>query len=285
MTVFPFLVGCGRSGTTLLRSMFTFHPEVAIPYESYFVVSMGRPAHRVWYETEEGFALETFLGDLFRQFGFRHWNLPEREVRQTLTESPPGSYAGAVRQVFALYARRQGKRRYGDKTANYVLDVPLLAELFPEARFVHLIRDGRDVALSWLDTGWEFGPQTVEEAALYWRYYVQRGRRAGAQIGGERYRELRYEDLIDHPGDALRDLCAFLELDYDPAMLSYFEGAGKVLQAMPRPEWHVNLRLPVTRGLRDWKQQMPRRELALFERLAGEVLEELGYESSSGLVS
>lgn len=281
MTAFPFLVGCGRSGTTLLRSMFTCHPEMAIPYESYFVVSMGRRANRTRYEAGDSFALELFLDDLFAQFGFRHWHLPEREVREALKESPPGTYADAVRRVFAVYARQQGKRRYGDKTANYVLDIPLLAELFPEARFVHVIRDGRDVALSWLETGWEFGPQTVEEAALYWRYYVQRGRRAGAQIGRDRYCELRYERLVANPVDALRELCSFLELEYDPTMLEYFEHADEVLRPMPRPQQHGNLRLPVTEGLRDWRRQMASEEVSLFERLTGEVLGELGYELSA----
>ncbi len=260
--------------------MFTSHPEIAIPYESYFVVSMGRRANRARYETEDGFALDAFQDDLFSQFGFRHWNLPEREVQEALSESPPDSFACAVRRVFGLYARQEGKRRYGDKTANYVLDIPLLVELFPEARFVHAIRDGRDVALSWLGTGWDFGPQTVEEAALYWRYYVQRGRRAGAQLGSHRYCELQYEDLIADPASVLREVCCFLDLEYHPAMLDYFSHAGSMLQAMPRPQQHRNLKLPVTAGLRDWRRQMADDDVAMFEHLAGEVLDELGYELS-----
>lgn len=265
--------------------MFTSHPEMAVPYESHFVVSMGRDASRAQYETDRGFAAEKFLKDLQTQFAFRQWALPTEEVRGVLTSPPPDSFADGVRRVFALYARRQGKRRYADKTANYVLSIPLLARLFPEAYFVHVIRDGRDVGLSWLDTGWDFGPQTVEEAALYWRYYVQRGRRAASQVGPQRYREIRYEDLVADPATALQELCGVLELSYHPAMLKYFERAPELLDAMPRPEAHKNLLRSVTRGLRDWRQDMSSGDAALFEDLAGELLEALGYERSSRVSS
>lgn len=280
MASFPFFVGCGRSGTTLLRSMFDAHPEIAIPYESHFVVALGRAGPRKRYEREGGFAVDAFASDLLAQFAFSHWGIGELELGEALHAPPPLSYADAVRRVFALYARRQGKRRYADKTANYVLSLPLLAELFYEARFVHVLRDGRDVALSWLDTGWDFGPQTVEEAALYWRYYVQRGRRTGRDLG-PRYCEIAYEWLVADPEGALRELCSFLELPYHPAMLDYFEHADELLSSMPRPGQHQSLAQPVTGGLRDWRRQMPAHDIALFESLAGSVLEELGYELSA----
>lgn len=165
-TVFPFFVGCGRSGTTLLRRIFTSHPALAVPYESHFIVPMCDITVRPRYETPQGFATDNFISDLLAQPAIRRWQLPEEELRAALFEHPCDC-ADAIRRVFALYAYRQGKPRYGDKTAVYVLSIAVLAHVFPEARFVHIIRDGRDVALSWLDTGWDFGPETVEEAALY----------------------------------------------------------------------------------------------------------------------
>lgn len=280
MASFPFFLGCGRSGTTLLRSMFDAHPEMAVPYESHFVVALGRAGPRQRYETERGFAIERFVSDLLAQFAFSHWGIGERELHEVLHTRPPLSYADAVRRVFSLYAGRQGKRRYADKTANYVLSMPLLADLFDEARFVHVVRDGRDVALSWLDTDWDFGPRTVEEAALYWRYYVQRGRRTGRDLGS-RYCEIVYERLVADPEGALRELCSFLDLSYHPAMLGYFEHADELLSSMPRPGQHQSLAQPVTGGLRDWRTQMPPQDVALFEGLAGSVLGELGYELSA----
>lgn len=282
LEVFPFFVGCGRSGTTLMRAMFNAHPAMAVPYESYFLAPMGRAESRRHYETEAGFAVDSFVRSLQCEPGFRQWGIPEEALGMALLHPPPRDYPDAARRVFALYASLQQKPRYGDKTTLYVLNIALLAELFPEARFVHIIRDGRDVALSWLDTGWDFGPQTIEEAALYWRYHVKRGQRSGRALGAERYREVLYEDLLRDPPGGLKTLCEFLELDFDPRMLAYPERAAELLGTMPRPQHHQHLRLPPTKELRSWRRDMPRDDVAHFESLAGSVLEDLGYEVRRG---
>lgn len=278
MSVFPFLVGCGRSGTTLLRSLLNAHPDLAIPYESHFVVPLGEPGLRSRYETADGFDVPVFVGDLVGQLAFRHWGLSAADVRDHFDDEAPVDYPDAVRALYRLHASREGKSRFGDKTAIYVRSLSLLADLFPEARFVHVIRDGRDVALSWLDTGWDFGPRTAEEAALYWRYDVQRGRGMGVDLPG-RYREVRYERLIRDPDGVLRDLCDFLELRYDSAMIESFRHADELLGSMPRPAHHRHLLLPPTVGLRDWRRQMGSEDRRVFEEIAGALLDELGYDT------
>lgn len=234
-------------------------------------------AVRSRYETPQGFASHIFINDLLAQPAFRRWKLPEEELRAALLEQPY-DYADAVRRVFALYARRQGKPRYGDKTAVHVLSIAVLARLFPEARFVHIIRDGRDVALSWLDTGWDFGPETVEEAALYWRYHVGRGRRAGQQLGHSRYTEVTYERLIANPASTIEELCHFLSLEFHTDMLTPPTADSAVMAEIPRPKQHQNLLLPMTAGLRDWRRQMSAEDVRTFEGIAGPQLHELGYE-------
>lgn len=280
VSIFPFFVGCGRSGTTLLRSIFNAHPEIAVPYEAHFVVTLGDPAPRARYELEDGFAVEAFVADLSAQFSFRQWRLPEADMRSALNDPSPHDYADAIRKVYSAYALHQGKRRYADKTAINVLSIAMLAEMFPEAHFVHVIRDGRDVALSWIGTGWDFGPQTVEEAALYWRYHIRRGRRIGRGIP-TRYREVHYEALIADPEGTLRELCPFLSIDFEPDMLEYFRSAQTLLEAMPRPKQHTNLLLPLTPGLRDWRRDMVDSDVRLFDEIAGNLLAELGYENRS----
>lgn len=275
---FPFFVGCGRSGTTLLRVMFDSHPDMAIPHESYFVVSFGRNHRR--YERRQGFDLERFLDDLLRHRWFTRWGLGTEEVREGLGRKAPATLADAIRTVFGLYALRQGKLRYGDKTPSYVLNLPLLSRLLPEGRFVHIVRDGRDVALSLLDV--DFGPDTIEEAALFWKRHVERGLRAGRALGESRYREVRYEKLVTDPEATLRELCDFLGVDFDDAMLRYHQRAQRVVRDFPRPLEQRHLLQPPTSGLRDWRTQMTASDLARFEALAGDTLEGLGYERSVG---
>jgi hypothetical protein len=280
MDVFPFFVGCGRSGTTLFRAIFDSHPNLAIPGESHFIVHLAPNRRR--YETETGFDVEAFLADLLPHPRFRLWGLAEQEVRTALREDPPSTLADAIRAVFALYAVGQGKGRYGDKTPGYVSHLPRLAGLFPEARFVHILRDGRDVALSYLDVS--FGPETVERAALHWNRFVERGRQAGALLGPDRYVEVRYEDLLADPEATVRTLCRFIDLEFRPEMFRYPQRAAEVASGSAFPEAHGRLALPPTKGLRDWQSQMSTADVVAFELLAGDLLSDLGYERSTARV-
>lgn len=270
---FPFFVGRGRSGTTLLRAMFDSHPDMAVPPESHFVPSLG--LHRGRYERPEGFATPTFLSDLVNRRGFGNFGIDARTLHGEFS-SPPLDYPEAIRRLFSLYARRRGKSRYGDKTPIYVLHLRTLARLFPEARFVHIIRDGRNVALSLLEA--RLRPEGLEEAALLWRRFVSEGRQAGAELGPGRYRELRYEDLVEDPEAHVRSLCIFLGLPFDDGMLRYYERAEAIVGGTPH---HRNIARAPTKGLRDWRREMSHRDVALFEALAGDLLAELGYERAT----
>lgn len=276
MESFPFIVGCGRSGTTLIRAMLDSHPMLAVPPESHFIPSLAR-RRAAYLRGGDILDAERFVSDLRRHPRFRRWSLPPEDVLKALAESSPTNIADAIRIVFHLYAARQGKSRYGDKTPRYVLKIGSLAELFPEARFIHIIRDGRDVALSLLD----IGGGRVEDAALYWRRHVVRGRTAGTRLGPDRYREVRYEDLVADPESRLRSLCEFLDLRFEDSMLRYFERASDLLPGMGDPRLHQRLRLPPTSGLRDWQRQMSADDSALFDVLAGDLLTELGYERAA----
>jgi Sulfotransferase family len=241
--IFPFVVGCSRSGTTLLRAMLDAHPELAVPPESHFAI---QPRIR-----------------LRRDRWFGLWGIDAPDLRGL-------DVADAVRAVFAAYAAAQRKPRYADKTPHYVSHLPLLAQRFPEARFVHLIRDGRDVALSLLEVPW--GPNTLEAAAVHWRRRVLEGRAAG--LPPERYREVRYEALVAHAEAELRALAPWLGLAYDPAVLAY---AGRSI-TVPYPEHHRHLGQPPTPGLRDWRRDMAPADVARFAAVAGDALAALGYD-------
>jgi hypothetical protein len=260
---FPFIVSCGRSGTTLLRAMLERGGEIAIPPESYFPVSLHRRHWRTVFDPA------AFGEDLGANVRFREWGMPVPDL------SGAADYADAVRSVFAAYAEAHGgPGRYGDKTPAFVLHMELLAGLFPEARFVHLIRDGRDVARSLVQA--PFGPNGLARAAEVWSRRVTRGRASGERLGPNRYLEVRYESMVVDPAAALRSVCAFLELEFRDEMLHPEEGETLVPEG-ERPQ-HANLELPVTPGLRDWRRDMPDADVALVEAVAGALLSELGYE-------
>ena len=268
----PVLVlGVRRSGTTLLRVMLDRNPSLAVPDETYFVPTLAR-------RHGDRPDLDAFVDDLRRLPTIVEWGLDPADVRARLR---PGATLGeAVSAVYEAYAVRQGKERWGDKTPMYMRHLPLLERLFPDARFVQLIRDGRDAAVSFrampdgvVTRTWAH-PDSPAGFACQWRAEVGAARALGRRVG-ERYLELRYEELVAEPERELRRICAHAALPWDPAMLAY---AGTVdLSAKPHQR---RLAQPPTPGVRDWRRELSRDDQAAFGAIAGDLLEELGYEAA-----
>jgi Sulfotransferase family len=263
------VLGVGRSGTTLLRVMLDRNSELAIPYESFFVPQL---AHRHGRRPR----LDEFLDDLGRLRTLYDWGIAPDDVKPRLREGMTTSEAIAA--IFETYAERHGKPRWGDKTPLYMQQLPLLERLFPEAIWIHLVRDGRDAALSFLELPEGFSgktwaqPRTVAQFAARWRTEIKAARRLGRQAGG-RYLELRYEDLVAEPERELRGVCQHASVPWEADMLDH----TRVSDTANMPE-HRNLAQPPTPGLRDWRSQMSREEALAFEQVAGDVLQGSGYE-------
>jgi Sulfotransferase family len=266
---FPFIVGCGRSGTTLLRAMVDAHPDVAVPPESHFVVALAG---------DLPFDRRAFLDGLGASDRFALWGLDRTTVDAKLARSGAASYPDAVRALYAAYAAGAGKRRWADKTPGNVLHIARLAELFPEAVFVHLIRDGRDVAASFLELGWA---GTIEEAAMHWKLRVRRGRRAGASLPAGRYHEVRYEALVADPEPSLRRFCRAAALAFEVAMLDHHARAAQVVRTTSHPSYHRHVAGPVRSDVRDWRRDLDTDDVARFDLVAGDMLAELGYERTA----
>lgn len=281
MTPFPFVVGCGRSGTTLVRAILDSHPDLCVAPESHFITGFYR--RLPMFETGAGLDTEKLLTMLMQRDWYRRWDLHDEVVWDAYAEQRPADFASLVRLVFATYAKLQGKPRYADKTPPYVQHIPLLASLFPESRFVHIIRDGRDVALSFVDQ--PFGPASVVEAAMMWDQRVRAGRTGGTLLGSDRYMEVRYEDLVAEPQAAAERIAAFVEVPFDDGMLRYFERADQVVRATVHSASHTNVSRPPTKGLRDWRTKMSTRDRQFFDVVAGDLLDELGYERGVRAVS
>lgn len=245
-----------------------------MPFESHFIVPFAE--RREEYEQPGGFDTERFIADLGSQWSVQRWNIPEATLRVALTRVPPRDLPDAIRRLFALYAVTHGKTLYGDKTPDYMLSMPFLVRLFPEARFVHVIRDGRDVALALRDVDW-MRQNEVVDCALYWALRVETARRAGRWLGPHRYCEVRYEDLVRDPAATLRRVCEFLCLRYVDDMLDHRASAEELVSTEPNLNEFRTLHMPVTPSLRDWRTQMGVDDLRTFEQVAGEVLVNFDY--------
>jgi hypothetical protein len=275
---FVFVVGCGRSGTTVLRTVLDSHPDLAVSHEGRFVYPLSR--RRARYERPAGFDVDALVADLHADRAVRtNLGMDGDDLREALGGDPVADYPDAVRRIFAFYAARAGKRRYGDKMPAYVLHLPVLAGMFPEARFVHIIRDGRDVALSSMAV--EGHRLDTVDLALNWKLRVGTGRADGRALGPSRYHEVRYERLVAEPGAEVAVLCGFLDLDFEPAMLRFSEHRAGVPEKVLVNPRHARLAEPLSPGARSWRTHMDRRDLEVFEAAAGALLTELGYERAA----
>jgi hypothetical protein len=279
----PFICGATRSGTTLLRLMLDSHPELAIPGETHFIVQMTRAMKKRRLTADE-LADVIVSSDRWGDF-----HLDEAVLRRRFRALEPLNSADAVRDFFRLYAEQQGKARWGDKTPGYVQRMRLIERVLPEARFVHIIRDGRDVALSVVPRSW--GPATIAAAAENWKLRIERARRQAPHLG--HYLEVHYEDLISGTEAVLRNVCEFIELDFDPEMLRYHERAEVRLAekardlsrpwgtvtAESRVESHkLASQPPQEDRIARWKTLMSDDDRREYEAIAGEALAAVGYE-------
>lgn len=272
MNPYVFIVGCPRSGTTLLRHILMAHPQITITPESHWIP--------VWFEerrglTPDGMVTSELIGLLLEHPRFARLRIGREELAGLMADGHPLSYSAFVTGILDLYGKRKHKLLVGTKTPQYVRRMRALHSLWPRARFVHLIRDGRDVSLS--VANWSKTPQTrlarlptwkddpVSTTALWWESNVRLGRESGKSLGPGLYYEVRYEALVAHPREESEALCAFLGLPYDDAMLRFNEMQTK-----------KKARRPITPGLRDWRTQMSRDDVERFEAMAGDLLDELG---------
>jgi Sulfotransferase family len=266
----PVLVlGVSRSGTTLLKEMLDRHSTLAIPSESYFIPQL-------WDRHGERSPADQVVDDLGRIARVREWGVTLADVRARLPDG--AKFTEVIDAVYRAYAEARGKSRYGDKTPSYMQHLALLDRVFPDAQYVHIVRDGRDACLSFLamkrKPRFNLGrPRRLAEFACAWRLEVEGARRFGEGLGPTRYFELRYEDLVAEPEERLRDMCRFLGLELEPGQLEYHRDVDPT-----RLQDHPRLAEPPQKDVRRWRAEMSPEGQELFEAVAGGLLARLGYE-------
>jgi hypothetical protein len=291
----PFIVANPGSGTTLLRMMLDAHSQLAIPPETHFIPDVIQRAREIRRSTDRKPTPDELAAVIAGNRRWGDFGLDEGELRERMA-GPEGSTNArrALRAFYSLYADRHGKPRWGDKTPDYLLAINRIARALPEARFVHLVRDGRDVALSrrrWrAKAGGE--ERSVAAWAAQWKRWILDGRDQGERAGS--YLEARYEDLVTDTEATLRRVCEHCELEFEPAMLDYHERAGERLEEMGRAlpaaegkggreaghrqaKHALTAAPPQESKVGEWRSEMSDPDRQAFEDEAGDLLSELGY--------
>ena len=283
-----FIGGAGRSGTTLVVDMLGLHGQLSPIYETDFLLMVARPLFAGQDPGRTAAAIRKIMDDWTRPLPRRphnkraheryfhgpHHILFDRAFALARTETlldglagdPVAAFRAFVHDLFAEHCALDGKPRWINKTPVYVSNLPLLQAVFPDLKFIHCLRDGRDVACSVVTRPW--GPNTFAEVAPWWSEIVRRGCRFGEEHP-EAYREVRYEDLVVRPREVLPGLQAWLGVpdETDAILARYRTSDGE-----PTLDPSVLAR---------WRREVDPDEVARFEAAAGDLLARCGYPPES----
>ena len=274
-----FLLGSPRSGTTLLRALLCAHPDVLIPPENGALRAMirvfGSMRGEPWPSVVAA-VLDRFAGG----YEFEHWGIDVEAVKKLTAELPleERSLAALIRVLYLEYGSRHGldKRFWGDKsTPGEYLYLNKLTLVFPKARYVHIVRDGRDCVASSVRAGFFEG--SYYQAAYAWRDNVRFCRRFG-RSRSERFLELRYEDLVSSPRVEVARLCRFLGIEPVDSMLEHHNLVGKTAPDVGGIDHHQNVRRPISKdSVGKWRSGLPAGALGIVSRIVGPELRVHGY--------
>jgi LPS sulfotransferase NodH len=286
----PVIVGCPRSGTTLLRFMLDAHPQLAIPPETGFLSS----AKLLKSGDCEQF-LQRIIDHPPTAPAWDDFHISTAEFHDQLLKIQPFNVPSGFRLFYKMYAARFEKSRWGDKTPTYSRTMLEIGKILPEAYFIHIIRDGRDVAVSLRDQ-WFSPGHDIEIQARYWQENVENTHHQGRQC--LHYLEIRYEDLIMDTEAVLHKICNYLSLDFHSNMLKYYENSSSRLKehlerrradgtllvsyADRQKQQLSTTQPPLPSKIGLWRTGLQAEEIGRYEGIAGPLLQKFEYPLWNG---
>lgn len=254
-----FLTGFARSGTTWVNRLMLDYFDAGFVNEGQFIIGFGRRIRRYGDLAIAG-NRERLVRDLAKDRFFSILSSNYKvDMDWNRISGSAGTFAEVVKDILSQIAEQTGKRRIGSKYPVFGRHLDLLNELFPDCRVIHVVRDGRDCALSHKHVTW--GHQNTYSAAAHWRAYIRMTRHS-AKAMADRYLEVRYEDLLLEPQATMRTLERFITGTLEYEITKRFVEDGRLLK---------------TDRAGRWRRDMPTRDQAIFEAVAGDTLKRCGY--------
>lgn len=281
-----FIIGNPRSGTTLLRLMLNKHNKMSVPPEAGFLVWMHDRYVDFTFTKEN---VEKFVEALSQTTKIEHWNLNYDVLKNFIFMEKPNDFSKLMDCVYAYYSKYNLSKDvevYGDKNNFYLNKIDLLSNLYLGVKFIHIIRDGRSVAVSYKDLmkknmTSEYAPNLpaeIEKIAKEWSKNIEIINTSFNKLNLNQYHTIRFEDLIAKPGDSLQDICTFLDIKYDEEMLNYFQTTeNDGLEPEDFLQWKSKNKIPLQEEEIYKYKQLSQNDLDLFEKVAKNTLIQYKY--------
>lgn len=281
-----FVIGSPRSGTTLMRLILTCHSHVVIPPECGFLLWLRSKYGDFTYSAQ---SLRLFVDELAMTKKFETWNISIEDLYTLLSNLKPTSYAELCASVYLIYSEAQGKKAniWGDKNNYYINHLDELVAIYPTAKFLHVVRDGRDVACSYKDVvasnfSEKYAPKlcsNIEEIASEWSSNVRIADAFLTTVDSSNCRVIKYEDLVSDPESNVSWICEWLGVDYESQMLNFYSSNKKNgLEPEETLAWKKRTMTPISSDtVGRYMQQMSKAEGDAFLTIAGKVLSIHGY--------
>lgn len=280
-----FVLGNPRSGTTLLRLLLNAHSEIFIPPECGFAVWLSNKYNNWEKKDTNGKKIDLFLNDLYATKKFETWNLPPDKLKKYISHKQPDSYSNLVSTIYFFYAvtHQIHKKIWGDKNNFYIQHVPDILSLYPNAKFIMIIRDGRDVASSYLKLSKKkmdskYAPNLPTDINDISREWLSNNNKIISELNLIRESlVIKYEDLASSPISTLHTICDFLHVHFEKDMLNYYMEATD-LEPSDFFQWKYKNKLPIdTASIKQFKNELTPKQISDFNSISEELLKKFNY--------
>lgn len=278
-----FVLGNPRSGTSLLRLMLDTHQDICIPPESHFFL---------WLEEKYGDwnnnLINNYLEDLFKSTKIETWNLDKKELKKFIIDSKINNYAVLNSTVYRFYALKNNSDSlyWGDKNSLWTEKLQKINYHYPDAYYVSIVRDGRDVACSYKslhidENSPKYAPNLnhdIEKIAKEWSSNIDNLDSFLFDIKGENKVKVRYEDLIIEPVQTLNKVMRLLKLNLESAQLEYYKRPEKTIEPKDFLSWKQKLLKPLDKSnIGKYKLELSKKEIDVFNSVAYKSLKKNSY--------
>ena len=273
-----FIGGCDRSGTTLLGSLLGGHSECLTVPEAQWIIK----ALRYYLQNQDTASYNSILNKVKANSRFKLWNI-NLETQDFESDSYNNILVAIIKNAVLEYGKKVEKKKpqyWVDHTPWNIRFAPTLFDLFPQAKMIHLVRDGRAVAASIMPLDW--GPNVIQEAAPWWSMKVGWGLMAEDHLGPERVLRVYYEDILAKPEETLETICRFAGITFQSEML---KGTGFSPPNYSKSIHRLVGKPPDTSRSRAWEKELTYRQIEIFESIAANFLICMNYKPLIGIVA